>query len=435
MGARTLESSLRGRLLLLVAPALVAVAAIAVLVTWRALWAADEDAARTRASALVTAFDAELGEGDPPDMGASEVLAEVTKEGVAATLLDDASGRRWDGGLPLAAEIAALPAGQCALARSGGVWWRGCRVRRGDHEAVAAMPVTSHVGVVANVAEAMGVVLVAALVALVLAGRAAVKQPLASVGRLVEWSESVVAAGGEPPPPPAADSEEMRRLGGAFDALVRRLVQALARERATAAHIAHELRTPLTAMRAELEELLPSGGDRVERMLGDADRLARVIDAILLLSSPQKAEKTEGVVNVADVVRELAPRGAEVDAPDEALVDADPNLVELAVHNLIENALKHGGRPARAVHVTRVEGGVRVSVVDDGKGMAPDAIPHIFDRYWRGSGDVGGTGLGLALVRAVAERYGGAVHAAPAAGSGLEVGITFGRVLGWHAHA
>src|SRR5260221_191653 len=170
------------------------------------------------------------------------------------------------------------------------------------------------------------------------------------------------------------------------------------------------------------------------RLRDDVDRLARVIDAILLLSAPPRAHAGDSVVNLADLVRELAPRETTVDAPDEALVEADARLCSLAITNLLENAEKYSGHPARAVRVTREGDGVRVAVRDDGPGLAIAAREKMFDRYWRGAGDGEGSGLGLALVRGVAERHGGLAEAREnPEGSGLEVSMTFARLVEWSA--
>jgi two-component system sensor histidine kinase TctE len=173
-------------------------------------------------------------------------------------------------------------------------------------------------------------------------------------------------------------------------------------------------------------------------MRTDVARLAKVIDAILILSAPAAAAPVSGstVVNVADLARELAPEGTKVDAPDEALVDAEPRLVELALGNLLDNARKYSGHAAREVRVTRDREGVRVAVIDDGPGLDEAARSRMFDRYWRGAKDGEGSGLGLALVRAVAERHGGIAEARPSpTGKGLEVAFTFGQLVGWHDEA
>jgi signal transduction histidine kinase len=201
--------------------------------------------------------------------------------------------------------------------------------------------------------------------------------------------------------------------------------------------VAHELRTPLTAIAGELESIRTNDATiraAIDRARHDAARLAETIDAILYLSRPGgEPERGASVVNVADVVREIGPTETRVRAPDEALVSSDAALVELAVRNLLDNARKHAGRPATDVVVEREGERVRVTVIDDGPGVDEATRTRMFERYFRGSSASGGTGLGLALVRAVARRHGGdATASAGQGGRGLAVSITLGPLLGWY---
>jgi two-component system sensor histidine kinase TctE len=85
------------------------------------------------------------------------------------------------------------------------------------------------------------------------------------------------------------------------------------------------------------------------------------------------------------------------------------------------------------VRVSRAGEAIQLAVVDHGPGLDDEARARMFERYWRGTADGEGRGLGLALVRAVAERHGGGVHASPGPdGKGLNVAMTLGRVVGWH---
>lgn len=434
MGAQSLETRLRRRLLGLVAPAIALVGLASVAVTWRALDVADRATARTRAEDLARELRRELDEGDAPEAALREVAGDAETDGLRVALRLGKGERHAESAAALPAELEGLGRGACASARDDrGARWHACAAGAGELDVVAAIPVDAHAAVVRELAGWMLGIVGFALLAVVAAARLAVRRPLGSLRQLVEWAERV--AGTEAPlPAPAADTLEIQRLGASCDALVKRLFEALSRERTTSAHMAHELRTPLTSMRAELEALGAEGGDAGARLLADVERLARVVDAILVLSAPKSdGAEAAGVVNIADVARALAPPGAAIDAPDEALVDADAHLVELALHNLLENAEKYGGHPAHAIEVTRAGSTVRLAVIDDGPGLDEAARARMFERYWRGSSDGAGSGLGLALVRAVAERYGGHAEATPNAdGRGLTVAMTFGRVLGWH---
>ena len=440
MGARTLEAKLTARLLSVLAPALVAVGAAAVALAWWALAASDTEVVRGEARSALAVMHAELVEPDPFDVAAAEVLATIDAVGGVAVVRDLLTGRTYG------TKRAAPPALAVAVDRSesvrcatvpgaAGEPWRACIAGDDRVEVIAAIDVSPHARVVRTVAEGVAIGILLALFAAALAARASLKGALASVRALVRWSEGVVDAS-DVPPAPEADTREIASLATAFDAVVRRLVDASARARATSENIAHELRTPLTTIRAELEALTPSpeNAAAVARLQSDVEGLTRVVDEILILAVPPARSRAGGsVLNLADLARELAPPETHVYAPDEALVMAEERLVELAITNLLENARKHTGREARTISLSRAGDLIRLAVVDEGPGLDDDARARMFDRYWRASDDGGGTGLGLALVRAVARRHGGEADARPNAdGRGLEVGLTFANVVGWH---
>lgn len=418
--------------------ALVGVAVAAVTITARALEAAADARARTIADAVARAWRAELVEGDAPALAAREAMESVSDRGVQLWLSSDVG--RWSS--PGGAAVAPAPRIGGACVDAGGAGddgWRACAASAGlapaDMVVVAAVRTDERRSVLANLVAWMTAFVALAFAAAFAATRFAVRGPTRSFAALARWSERVAA--GEPAPVPAGDTVEMDRLAASIEALVKQLVEALERERTSSAHIAHELRTPLTAMRAELDALSagdPASAAAAERLRGDVARLRDVIDAVLVLSEPAGTPRADTVVNVADVARTAAPSGVEVVAPDEALVDADPRLVELAVANLLDNATKYADGGPRQIRVTLEAEAVRVGVVDDGPGLDASARARVFERYWRGG--VGeGTGLGLALVRAVAERHGGRADARPAtsSGRGLDVGFSMAPVLAWHA--
>lgn len=418
-------------MLLLAGLVLVGVGTAAVIVTDRALDAADTSRALASAAAGRYALDDELEEGDSPQAGIDEVVSQAASEGVRLTVTRPARGP----GVP-GLSLPELSPGSCAtVADEGGVPWRACAAEGKRAAVVAAVPIGENRAVVATLARGMLGVVAIALLLLWLSVKAAVRAPLRELKAIIGWTTSIVDTERAAPPPPAR-TLEIIRLEEAFDTLVRRLLEALARERANSAHIAHELRTPLTAVVAELESLElvdESSRAAVARVRSDVARLADVIDAILVLSTRGDARaRSSCVVNVADLARELAPGDVRVEAPDEALVEGDERLVALALRNLLDNARKYAGG-AQAVRVSRAGDAVRVAVLDHGPGLNDDARARMFDRYWRGTADGDGRGLGLALVRAVAERHGGDVHASPGPdGRGLDIAMTLGHIVGWH---
>jgi len=418
-------------MLLLGCAVLIGVGATAVVVTDRVLDAADAARALGSAAAGRDELEHELDEGDAPQVAIGEVVDEAAVEGVRLAVSRPAPGLRLPG-----LSLPELPPGSCAtVADDHGAPWRACAAAGNRAAVVAAIPIGEHRSAVRTLARGMLGVVATALLLLWLAVKGAVRAALRELTAIIGWTASIVDTERAVPPPPARTLEVIR-LEEAFDTLVRRLLEALERERASSAHMAHELRTPLTAVVAELESITP-GDERsraaVSRVRADVARLADVIDAILLLSTRADAPaRDRAVINVADVAREVTPGGVRVEAPDEALVEGDERLVALALRNLLDNARSYAGG-ARAVRVSRAGDAVQLAVLDHGPGLDGDARDRMFDRYWRGTADGDGRGLGLALVRAVAERHGGEVHASPGPdGQGLDIAMTLGRVVGWH---
>jgi signal transduction histidine kinase len=429
MVARTLQARLNVRLLTLAFVGLAVVGGVAVLLTDRAIALSDHDRASAAAAGAHDSLVVELTEGDSPEDAVREVAASSSAEGVRLRVWLDP--RRFESG---GRDLPRLAPGSCAtVADDDGHPWLACGGGDAAISVVAAIPIAAHRAAVTSVGRAMLGLVAVALVALWWAIRRALREPLADLTSLVDWTRRSRLVE-RPDAPPAARTAEVLHLSAAFDALVRELLDALARERSNSAHIAHELRTPLTAIVGELDALArsdPSTQQAATRIRGDVARLADVIDAILVLSDRGAIVPAE-IVNVADVARELAPADARVEAPDEALVEADERLVRLALRNLLDNARKYAGG-ARAVRVSREPDGVRLAVIDDGTGLDAEARTRMFDRYWRGVADGDGRGLGLALVRAVAERHAGGAQAAPGPGGrGLDVSLTLGRLVGWH---
>jgi signal transduction histidine kinase len=437
MGARTLQARLTWRLLVLVGVVLLGMTAAAMAMAERALDRSDTDAALGHANDVLQALEREQMEGDTLDEALREVITSAEAEGVRVSIHN--AGR-----VAGAANMPEVVPADCAtIVDDRAEPWRVCSAgRNATTWVVAGVAIGPHRAVIGGLFHGMLTVLAVAFLMMWLAVRTALRAPLDELAAVVQWTARVADVEPAVTPPPA-QTLEIVQLEHAFDALVRRLLASLARERASSAHIAHELRTPLTAIVAELEAMraLPLAREATERVLGDVARFADVIDAILVLSasdgaradeSPHRSRGTSAVVNLADVVRELAPPETRVEAPDEALLELDERLIRLALRNLVDNARKYAEGP-RVVRVSRSGPMARLAVIDDGPGLDAAARERMFERYWRGSADSGGRGLGLALVRAVAERYGGRAEARSGPGGrGLEVSMTLAPLVGWH---
>ncbi len=226
--------------------------------------------------------------------------------------------------------------------------------------------------------------------------------------------------------------DELSRLGHTFNELLSRLETSAARERQFLADASHELRTPLSLMRTELEWALhrPRSESETATVLaslqGQVDRLVDLANTLLDLeelraAGPIPREDVAASDLVHDAVRAVAGAAAgadvRIDAP-ATVVHVNRPWMELAVGNLVGNALRHGKGEVR-VEASVSDGRLRVSVRDEGPGFPDEFLPQAFDRFTRAeqSRSTPGSGLGLALVRAVAEAHGGTTSVEPGPGA------------------
>jgi len=256
-------------------------------------------------------------------------------------------------------------------------------------------------------------------------------------------------AGREPtrlhPVVPASAPEEIRPLVEAINGLFGRVEQTLAAERRFTADAAHELRTPLAALAAQAQ-VAARARDEAERQhaleqLGvGTTRAARLVDQLLTLArvDPEQAERPTAPVALDRLAEEVcADHGAQALAKDIALeldavpatVTGDVGLLRILLRNLVDNAIRYtpaGGRVAVAV---AADAGVRLSVADSGPGVPESERERVFERFSRLAGqEIEGSGLGLSIVRRIAELHGAQVGLGTAAGGGgLLVEVSFGK--------
>ncbi len=218
--------------------------------------------------------------------------------------------------------------------------------------------------------------------------------------------------------------DELAVLAYAFNEMAARLERQLADERELLASVSHELRTPLSRIRllVEIARQARAGGTPDPRTLDEIEREAIEIDTLVgeLLASARIEFQavSKKPLEAGEVARRALERAAEDPAklavePPVIHFPADPTLVARALANLIDNARKHGGGLDR-VEVRAQDGAVVFEVTDRGRGFAPGEETRVFDRFFRGTGTgpQGSLGLGLALVKRIAEAHGGQVRAA-----------------------
>ena len=234
--------------------------------------------------------------------------------------------------------------------------------------------------------------------------------------------------------------DELRELADTVDGMLDRLEAAFDGQRRFVANASHELRTPLTVIRAEVEVALADPDATVgdlrhmgEVVLEAADRTQCLLDSLMVLARSQQALPRLEPVDLAAAARiaaattapEAHARGVDVSLDlQPARLEADPPLVERLVGNLVENGIRHN-EPGGRVQVTTRPGLVRVE--NTGRAIAPDDVRRLaepFERLGRDS-DGPGAGLGLSIVRAVADAHGANLRLEPRAGGGLEATVTF----------
>jgi signal transduction histidine kinase len=227
--------------------------------------------------------------------------------------------------------------------------------------------------------------------------------------------------------------DELAVLSLAFNQMADRLERLLADERELLASVSHELRTPLSRIRLLVEIERQRGGGPDGRTLDEIEHEAIEIDTLVgeLLAGARIEFQaiTPKPLEAGETARRALERAGEpasklTIAPAEIRFAADPTLVARALANLLDNAREHG-RGLDAMSVGAREGFVVFEVCDLGRGFAPGDEARVFERFYRGagggSGARGSLGLGLALVKRIAEAHGGRVRAEnrPAGGARL----------------
>lgn len=233
----------------------------------------------------------------------------------------------------------------------------------------------------------------------------------------------------------ARGNDELAELGQAFNRMAASLQQAEESRRALTADIAHELRTPLAVQRAHLEALqdgiYPLTPENLQPILDQNLALTRLVDDLRTLaladSGQLSLERTPTPVDdlVRQAVERFRPQADQrritlqlsLESIRGLTLNLDPLRVEQIISNLLSNALRYTPQGG----VIRVSGDcqgrfVRLTVHDSGPGIPPEALPHIFERFYRAdrarSRAEGGSGLGLAIARQLAQAHGGDLQAA-----------------------
>jgi len=237
--------------------------------------------------------------------------------------------------------------------------------------------------------------------------------------------------------------DEVERLGETLNAMLARLESALERERDFVADAGHELRTPLALLRTELElalrhaETAEELRSAVRASSEEVDRLTQLAEDLLLIARfdrgrlPLRVETLEAsellgsIANRFEWRAQEAGRRVQVESPAALRVRGDRIRLEQALGNLLDNALRYGGGEVR-LSAQRADGHVELHVTDEGSGFPQELVGQAFERFARldQARARGGSGLGLSIVRAIAEAHGGSAHLANMNGSGADVWVS-----------
>jgi signal transduction histidine kinase len=236
--------------------------------------------------------------------------------------------------------------------------------------------------------------------------------------------------------------DELRELGSTFDGLLERLESAFTAQRQFAANVSHELRTPLTFERTLLEVALADPHANVdtlraacERVLANSEHQERLIEALLVMSRSQRgldrAEPVDLALVVSRALGGIDASGLTIESTlHPAWIEGDPRLLERLAANLIGNAVLHN-RPGGwlRVNTSAADGWATLAVANSGPRIHPDGLERLFEPFQRLEGsrmsDGDGLGLGLSIVRSIAEAHGATVTTTAPADGGLSIEVSF----------
>ena len=263
-------------------------------------------------------------------------------------------------------------------------------------------------------------------------------KPLKTLG---EQIEEIQAKNLQNPTISTDGSIEIVRLSNAFNEMLKRLGDTFFAQKQFSANAAHELRTPLAVIRTKLEVFektehfeIKDYADILTMVRMQTDRLSHVIDLLLEMTELQSAKRSDSIQLseiIEEVICDLASVGDKknislIQKSGDARITGNDTLIYRAIYNLIENAIKYnhpGGHVT--VEVQLCEPFASILISDTGSGINPTDWDHIFEPFFRvdksRSRDLGGAGLGLALVKEIAQQHGGDVRVVQSSELGTQI--------------
>jgi heavy metal sensor kinase len=268
-----------------------------------------------------------------------------------------------------------------------------------------------------------------------------VRRALEPVARIAHKAQEITQHNLSERLPVVHSGDELERLSVSLNHMISRLQEAIDGSKQFVADASHELRTPLAVMRGELESLAQDRllGRETRETLGsvleEVERLAEIVESLFSLSRLDAGEASaewrrfdlaELAATTAEQMSLLATDKNVAIACDSSagvMVEGDPARLKQVIVNLLDNAIKYTGAGGRVRLSVRGEHGQAVlEVADDGIGIPPEALPHVFKRFFRvdtsRSREQGGAGLGLAIVKSICSAHGADIEVISEAGKG-----------------
>jgi two-component system, OmpR family, sensor kinase len=288
------------------------------------------------------------------------------------------------------------------------------------------------------------------VIAAVAGGYVLTRSALQPLGQIATIAETITSRNLNERVPESGTGDEIEQLTNSLNRMMARLEESFQQIHRFSADASHEIRTPLAILRGELEELLREPHltaelrESVSSALEEAERLSRIVEQLLEMTRLETGEKlshltrfdlTELILTAVDQLRPLADEKnlhLRFEGTQSVDVRGDPLRLRQVVVNLVDNAIKYT-TPGGSISVTTAATGNRaiLEVRDTGIGIPENAIPHVFERFYRVGGDrsrqLGGTGLGLAIVKSICTAFGGDVSVYSELGSGTTFRVELPR--------
>lgn len=247
---------------------------------------------------------------------------------------------------------------------------------------------------------------------------------------------------------PVTSNDEVGRMGMAFNEMLERLQSLFRVQQRLVADVSHELRTPLTVVRGNAELMYAMGCadiESIQAIVKESERMTRMVSNLLLLSQadsgqlPMKVKPLDLGSILEDIERSANIMSAgrheiRINVCGDLIVRGDEDRMKQVLLNLVDNAIKHTPADGRITISADCLMGpdknhqqIKLSVSDTGPGIPAPDLPHVFDRFYRvdksRSRELGGAGLGLAIVRSIVEAHGGHIDVESVLGEGTTFNV------------